>query len=290
MVEPTCPFCKSSRVTWKRLAKVWECLECEQRFGLTEQLQEIDERILRHYPTPIAAAWNLTLDGVQSPASRLMNLFATFQQSLRLPALLMLSQYLDSDIVVGNMAGAIRRFKAPTIGHWQNLVGALCKHRRTLFSLESFSPDLVEAMAKVHKGSTTGADGGGHLLDFIRNARNEWSHGNVLSDQEAARRLPTLTTKMRELLRLLEPLEGLELYMLGTGPKGMSYHARSANPREVLTDQLPPCLRDKFANDESVFLNQNGRVQRLYPLLLPNFESGTVSLATLIHRGPVRFE
>lgn len=268
MEAPGCPYCGSTKVAWKPKVEVWDCLECEQRFRPAERLLEIDERVLAFYPTPIAAPWKLVFDDVQSPASRLMNLFATFQQSLRLPALLMLSQYLDGDVVARNMAGAIRRLKAPSVMGWQNLIGALCRHRDELYSMESFSPELAAAMDRLRRSSVESPGRSRSLLDAIRSARNEWSHGNVLSDQMASQSLEPLLDEMRTLLRFLRPLEELHLYVLGADLGHDSFHARTTRPQRVSSDQMSPALLASVGVHELVFQNRKGSIQPLYPLLL----------------------
>lgn len=227
--ELRCPKCTGASLEWRADKGLWRCRGCEIYFEgqpPTAETDPRDERILEGFPLPIALAWSWTLDPSRSPTTRLGNLLASFQQAIRLPTLLLLSDYLRGSVVEPRLSSRIRRMRTPYLNDWQGLLAGLHKYRASVFPEGGFVPGLLEAVQRLRKMQDPS---GGNLIQRLIGVRNDRAHGNLSADRLAAPILERELEHVRTLLSTLDPLWALDL-LIPFGPQGHHVVLRGASP------------------------------------------------------------
>ncbi|MEY5011741.1 MAG: hypothetical protein RLZZ253_2880, partial [Verrucomicrobiota bacterium] len=238
---------------------------------------------------PLAHAEDPGLCG--SASVRFDNLLFAASQAIRLCGLLMLADYLRTEVVCRELATQIRRIRRPCWQEWRDLARVLAKfwlghYPGSLPGRQCVFPWLPGAWMEVDSTDPKasrwadalrqlpGNEGPARsVVDALHFARNEVHHrrATVSSqvEKEYAERLRTLFPLVREAAQLLFPADGVTLFRrTGVAPPEMVALLGPHLDFTFVARRIPKAWIPAFSTGEVVAASKESRLA-LYPLVVP---------------------
>lgn len=245
----------------------WYCRSCDG-----SQVPRLDgvptgfpDKVLDTFPFPLA----LTYQFVQSPdnaTTGLMNLVGTYTSLVRFSALVLISQFLSTDIESPQSAQAVMRLRTPSLDSWHTalftLAGRLFGPSPKGASDTPFSPELVRAIQSF-KGARVGRQSAHELFRSFRN--DEHGHKTAWAEIDCARHLAAWRPALDWVLALFDSLGGIEVLRKDHGEHVVMRGCREPLSRRPSKD---PWLKQAFAESDVVLRNAEGGLLPLYPLFI----------------------
>lgn len=219
MPEPTpiCPHCGSSRTAWKSKSRVWECLDCEDRFDAkhpanqpsTALLSHANEQHARRLLAAVADAPPTIRETVAGyleetqPYRRTQFIPYILEQCLRFLGVVMVGDFLAMPATAGagpgreHITNALPALFQPSLGSWDNLLLAFHKgisaSARGNQPLDPFLREFTSIYERVQKlpkqrvlNHKSHAEEDRHPMQALLAFRNAMAHApSPLSDDEA---------------------------------------------------------------------------------------------------------
>ena len=258
----TCTNCGSTRTRFREQVGLWDCDSCRSFF--TPDATE--EPIARRYPLPIALPWSVAADPTRAPSLRLSNLFAAFQQCLRLPVLLLLSEFLDVQPAEQRqdrraehkLAGGFKRLTNPGLGAWLFVAGGLVKYIPRALPGGLFYPPVH---AGLKRALSLVDDEGRRYVNRLVDRRNEQSHHSFTDEGREAAALEAELPALRAVLEALEALTRIEMLV------------RSGEGYVAVTGPAPAPAVEALPETADILVRRPDGLRRaLYPLMLGRAE------------------
>jgi Flp pilus assembly protein TadD len=234
------------------------------------QTDDLGRLVLDRFPFPVAYGYRWMIEP-ETASHAVECSFYTYTATLRLAALVFLSQFLGDETQNPKAAKAVQRLQTPTLESWFTALTTLAKR---LFpppdkgqSYPPFSaggplsPGLVAAARALPKLALDGVG----LHEALRNLRNDRAHGAPWDEAECGQRLPGLRRLVEAALENFACLA--EVQLLRRSPGGM---VRLMGASESFSEEAIPDLglEDLFEDSETVLLGPAGDRLPLYPLFL----------------------
>ena len=245
----------------------WYCRTCE-----ASQIPRLDgvatgfpDRVLDTFPFPLA----LTCHFVRYPdnaATGLMNLVGAYTSLIRFSALVLVSQFLSSDLESPQSAQAVLRLRTPSLDNWHSALFTLSDR---LFGPAPkgtggtpFSPALIHSI-QAFKDARVGRQSVHELFRAFRN--DEHGHKTAWTEADCARHLESWRPALDWVLALFDSLGSIEVLR-----KDEHEYVVMQGCREPLLRQpmKGPWLEQAFAKSDLVLRNADGELLPLYPLFI----------------------
>lgn len=254
------------------------CQACGQPLvGLDEDLPPHDREILEHHPLPIARAYRRLLVSNEVD-SRVKALVDAFAESMRVLALVVKSEYLESDLIDEELNQVITRDLArPLVSSWKKLLdraipalseaghaffvpGLVDFHSRFLAAGSSGSTVSLPGKAYDSFGRRTSQERRLGPVEALLNFRNKVAHEHGHDERALTE---ALETHHAILLDLLEGMGWWRDHVLCKWEGGMVHELAGCETR-ITADGAP-----ERARRQRLFLRApNGDEQDLYPFLV----------------------
>jgi hypothetical protein len=259
----------------------WYCRTCEasQTPHLDGVATGFPDKVLDTFPFPLA----LTYHFVQNPdnaATGLMNLVGAYTSLVRFSALVLVSQFLSSDLESPQSAQAVLRLRTPSLDNWHSALFTLADR---LFGPAPkgtggtpFSPALVHSI-QAFKGARVGRQ---PAHEFFRAFRNdEHGHKTAWTEADCARHLESWRPALDWVLALFDSLGSIEVLRKDEGEYVVMQGCREPLSRQPMKD---PWLEQAFAKSDLVLRNTEGELLPLYPLFIVPQRSASSYLEDLL--------
>ena len=247
-------------------------------------------RILDEFPTPVAYTYSLIFDEDRNASVRRWALCFTEYQALRLIALPLVGQYLRADLsaidfprdkamenALRSLNKAIAGIRAPFFSDWITLVETLRNWMPTL-GLTPLFPSLSPALKqlKVREPGVRPLGGQAPRAAPGDPGVPQRHGGRGRPDEtEAARHLEVYLPVLHQVLEAFDFLGESRLLVRQARPdqpgpaRGDRSRVRGVHPGEPFECELTDDQVAAFLESPAVLVGPDGRVEPLYPLLIP---------------------
>ncbi|MGH9441746.1 MAG: tetratricopeptide repeat protein [Thermoanaerobaculia bacterium] len=208
----------------------------------------------------------------ENAATGLKSLFFTYEATLRFATLVLLSEFLRSDVQSPSIAQAVRRLRIPHLNDWFTVLCSVAKVLGPVVSPTSvnrgfageasvpFSIELVLA-ARAFRGLKEGQE---TVHETLRDCRNEQDgHSAIWTEVECRRHLDRHIPLLERVVAHCEYLATLQVLRLSPGGYIQLEGASETFIEMPLED---PLTSQAFSESDVILRNASGALLPLYPL------------------------
>ncbi len=230
---------------------------------------DLERTVLERFPFPIAFAYQRVL-APDNAATAIKNLIYAYTATLRLPALVLLAEFLQGERQIPQVARALRKLQVPHLNDWFTALNTLAEH---LDRPDGFAPALTAAARGFSKLRQDGASVHEAMLRF-RNHQD--GHSATWSEADSQAQLPGAKVLLDRTLAHFGVLAELSFLRRGPGGGVLRLHGASQIFEEHASDV--PALDSALARSGLAVTAPGGRAMPLFPLFLGGEESPPSSL------------
>ena len=246
----------------------WHCPRCSglRRPVLLGAPEDLEARILADFPFPLALLYQ-RVTHPENATTGLLNLVAAYTSLIRFSTLVLVSQFLRSDLIQPQAAQAVVRLRVPALDSWQSGLFTLAKR---LFSrgqggagATPFCEGLVKGVAAFDRARA----GKQKLAEAMREFRNDQQgHRSTWSESQCAAQLADWKPVLDWVYALFLPLAEITVLRRDTDSECVVMRGVSEPlPREPLDGRD---LASAFAESDVLLRNAAGEILPLYPLFV----------------------
>ncbi|MBL8692494.1 MAG: tetratricopeptide repeat protein [Planctomycetes bacterium] len=203
-----------------------------------------------------------------------MNLVVAYVQAVRIPALLLVSEYLANNRRVPRLASALRNLRAPTVQSWLDVLHAFLNRRVDALGEKPWCAPILDSLEAAFEIPNDRPGKARRLVDALKELRNaELAHRADISDARARELYVSELPRVRSLLRALSALADVRLLRRVGAPEAEQFvelrgDAGFPNPQFLVQSGQPRALRAALAESGIVVEREGVEPLPLFPLFL----------------------